>query len=117
MESTLGRRVPRLLLFVGLIMTLVALGASRPGLAAPPFNDVPSDNPAYTAINELASRGIIRGCDPSAGLFCPDVNTLRAQMAALIARAMAWDLEDHGNQFTDRCDQVQGRIDNDLWRN
>ena len=33
-------------------------------------------------------------------------------MAALIARAMGWDAEDHGNRFPDR-----GNVDDDLWRN
>ena len=33
-------------------------------------------------------------------------------MAALIARAMGWDAEDHGNPFPDR-----GSVDADLWRN
>ncbi len=33
-------------------------------------------------------------------------------MAALIARAMGWDAEDHGTRFPD-----QGAVDADLWRN
>src|SRR3712207_6244082 len=33
-------------------------------------------------------------------------------MAALIARAMGWDAEDHGNPFPDR-----GFVDANLWRN
>src|SRR5689334_24481640 len=46
------------------------------------------------------------------GNFGPDDTTLRAQMAALIARAMGWDGEDHGNPFSD-----DGGINPSLWRN
>ena len=35
------------------------------------------------------ARGIIKGCDQQAGLFCPSDPILRAQMAALIARGYA----------------------------
>jgi hypothetical protein len=74
------------------------------------FNDVLASNPAAGAIGQLVARGIIRGYD--ATTFGPDDQVLRAQMAALIARAMAWDREDHGNSFPDQ----QG-VDNTLWRN
>lgn len=67
-------------------------------------------SPYLTAIIELSSRGIIRGYGD--GNFGPQDNTLRAQMAALIARAMGWDLEDHGNGFSDR-----DGVDAALWRN
>ena len=76
------------------------------------FNDVQLGSPAAEAINALAARGVIRGCDPSAGYFCPDETTLRAQMAALITRAMGWDTLNLGNPFPD-----QNGVDNDLWRN
>ncbi len=76
------------------------------------FNDVNAGTPSAEAINALAARGVIRGCDSSAGLFCPDETTLRAQMAALITRAMGWDTLDLGNPFPD-----QNGVDNDLWRN
>ena len=76
----------------------------------PNFSDVPTSNPAAEAIGQLAARGIIRGYD--ATTFGPDDQVLRAQMAALIARAMAWDREDYGNGFPDQ----QG-VDSTLWRN
>lgn len=76
----------------------------------PNFSDVPTSNPAFEAIGQLAARGIIRGYD--ATTFGPDDQVLRAQMAALIARAMAWDREDYGNGFPDQ----QG-VDSTLWRN
>ena len=78
--------------------------------AAPSFPDVPADHPAAEAIAQLAARGIIRGYQD--GRFGPQDTTLRAQMAALIARAMGWDSEDRGNRFPDR-----GSVDADLWRN
>jgi subtilisin family serine protease len=62
------------------------------------------------AIEQLAARNIIKGY--ADGSFGPNDPTLRAQMAALIARAMGWDAEDHGNPFPDR-----GAVDDALWRN
>ena len=76
----------------------------------PRFCDVSPSTPYYEAIAQLAGRGIIRGY--ANGCFGPDDTTLRAQMAALIARAMGWDAEDHGNRFPDR-----GSVDSNLWRN
>jgi subtilisin family serine protease len=78
--------------------------------AAPTFRDVPAGDPAAEAIAELAARGIIKGY--ADGRFGPGDPLLRAQMAALIARAVGWDAEDHGNKFPDR-----GAVDTDLWRN
>jgi hypothetical protein len=75
-----------------------------------PFSDVSFGTPGRTAILQLAARGIIRGYED--GRFGPDDQTLRAQMAALISRAMGWDGESYNNGFTD-----QGVVDPDLWRN
>lgn len=74
------------------------------------FGDVPSSHPAYEAIRELSARGIVRGY--SDGTFGPREFTLRAQMAALIARSMGWSADDRGNPFPD-----QGLVDDELWRN
>jgi hypothetical protein len=84
---------------------VVAAFAQRPS-----FADVPAGTPAEEAIAQLAARGIIHGYGD--GTFGPADPVLRAQMAALIARAMGWDREDHGNAFPDR-----GTVDPDLWRN
>ena len=99
-------------------------GAHGDGAAAPStppsatsFADVAPSDPASTAIDALVERGVIRGCDTATNRFCPADPALRAQMAAMIARAMGWDGENHGNRFTDRCDATQGCIDDDLWRN
>ena len=85
--------------------TVVAAFAPRPT-----FRDVAADAPSAEAIAQLAARGIVRGY--ADGRFGPNDTTLRAQMAALIARAMGWDAEDHGTRFPDR-----GGVDGDLWRN
>ena len=85
--------------------TIAATFAPRPG-----FTDVSRDLPSEEAIAQLAARGIIRGLGD--GTFGPADPVLRAQMAALIARAMGWGLEDHGNAFPD-----QGSVDANLWRN
>ncbi len=113
----MGGRAVRFALIVCLLIAAAGLFVASPALAAPTFVDVPADNVAYTAVEALAARGIIKGCDADAHRFCPDDPTLRAQMAALIARAAGWDAEDHGNQFADRCDVQAGCIDADLWRN
>ena len=81
-----------------------------PAGPVPTFCDVSPSTPYYEAIAQLASRGIIRGY--ANGCFGPTDTTLRAQMAALIARAMGWDAEDHANRFPDRSS-----VDADLWRN
>jgi hypothetical protein len=74
-----------------------------------PFTDTPG-HPYEQAIYELTARGIIRGYGD--GRFGPNDTTQRAQMAALIARAMGWEFEDHGNPFID-----QNGNDPNLWRN
>ena len=92
----------RLTLASGQTMTAL-FGATQnfPDLAASPTKD---------AVDQLAARKIIKGY--ADGSFGPNDTTLRAQMAALIARAMGWDAEDHGNPFSDR-----GAVDDLLWRN
>jgi uncharacterized repeat protein (TIGR02543 family) len=92
----------------------VTMGGNHTVAAAfaprPLFPDVSPGDGGYEAIGQLAARGVIRGY--ADGTFGPDDTTLRAQMAALIARAMGWDSEDWGNGFTDR-----GAVDGALWRN
>ncbi len=99
------------LLLVGVTTpTLAAGAAAQPELTAAAFCDVSPADPWYEAVTQLSARGIIRGY--ANGCFGPNDTTLRAQMAAMIARAMGWDAEDHGNPFPD-----QGPVDADLWRN
>jgi hypothetical protein len=74
------------------------------------FADAAAGNPYHTAVVELASRGTINGYN--AQQYSPADGVLRAQMAALIARAMGWGQEDWDNPFTD-----QGGLDASLWRN
>ncbi len=91
-------------------------GTGPCGLA---FSDVKESNGACEAIEGLAARGIIKGCDQAVTppRFCPGDPTVRAQMAALIARTVGWDAEDHQNAFPDRCLPSGGCIDDALWRN
>src|SRR5262245_48584617 len=89
---------------------------------APAFSDVPIGQPYTYPVVQLAARGTIRGYGD--GRFGPDDTTLRAQMAALIARAMpstvdnatcvhlTWDCESWTAPFQD-----QSGIDPILWRN
>jgi N-acetylneuraminic acid mutarotase len=74
------------------------------------FSDVAPGTPAADAIAQLAARGIIKGYQD--GRFGPADHTLRAQMAALICRAVGWDTESHPNPFTDR-----NGVDDGLWQN
>jgi hypothetical protein len=84
--------------------SVLATFASRPR-----FGDLPPGPPPYEAISQLAARDIVRGYQN--GDFGQYDTTLRAQMAALIGRAMGWEGEDHGNPFSDR-----GGVDDELWR-
>jgi len=113
----MGGKVGRVRLFLGLltcalVLNLAIQGATVPSVAAATtsFCDVPSSAPYYEAVTQLSAQGIIKGYDN--GCFGPNDTTLRAQMAALIARTVRWDGEDHGNSFPDK-----GSVDNDLWRN
>ena len=76
----------------------------------PIFSDVSAGIPGAEAIAQLAARGIIKGYQD--GRFGPDDHTLRAQMAALICRAVGWDTEAYTTPFSDR-----NGVDDDLWRN
>ncbi len=99
--------------------------------AAQAFTDVPGNRADAQAIVGLATRGTILGY--GGGKYGPDDGVQRAQMAALIARAMptgpgtptngtvtppacvnagTWDCEDWGNGFTDK-----GGLVDSLWRN
>ena len=75
----------------------------------PQFADVPADAPSYEAVIQLAARTIIRGYGD--GNFGPNDRVLRAQIAAIIVRGMAWDTADATNPFPD-----QGLVDDELWR-
>ncbi|HEY8601515.1 MAG TPA: S-layer homology domain-containing protein [Thermomicrobiales bacterium] len=78
------------------------------------FCDVNTNDLYFAAIQQLSARGVIRGFEREDGQLCfaPNDGTKRAQMAALIARPLGWDTEDHGNPFSD-----QGQVDGNLWRN
>jgi hypothetical protein len=57
-----------------------------PPAPAPSFADVPTSYWAYTSIAQFAQRGITTGCDT--GLYCPDRNVTRAEMAVFLDRAL-----------------------------
>jgi RHS repeat-associated protein/uncharacterized repeat protein (TIGR01451 family) len=64
----------------------------EPGYVPPPptqqrFNDVPSTNPFYAHIEEMAVRQITLGCSATPPLYCPAQNVTRGQMAAFLIRA------------------------------
>lgn len=80
----------------------------------PQFTDVPYTLAGAYAIDQLAVRGVIRGYGD--GTFGPADLTKRAQVAALIARAMDWEAETGTNPFLDRCAPALGCVDDELWR-
>lgn len=71
-------------------LTATLFVISSPLVAAPcgGFTDVDDSNPAYAPFCEnvewIKNRGITQGCAP--GLYCPDQNVTRLQMAALLNR-------------------------------
>lgn len=100
-------RVMFALLLVALPLAAAAPRAMAAGL--PTFCDLAPTDPAYPAIATLAALGIVRGYEN--GCFGGGDTILRAQMAALIARALVWDAEERGNPFPDR-----NGVDDNLWR-
>jgi hypothetical protein len=77
--------------------------------AADSFTDVPPSHPSHQAITWLAQRGIVKGYGD--GRFGPEDPIVRAQVAAVIARAVGWAFESWFNPFPDR-----GAVDEELWR-
>lgn len=65
-------------------LLLARFGASfvPQACTTPMFNDVPCNHPYAIWINEMAREGITSGCAP--GLFCPDGNVTRSQMAVFL---------------------------------
>jgi hypothetical protein len=96
-----------------LVLASTLVLAIRPAQAANPFVDVLPSDPAYTAIDALYNMNIIKGYPTNPPTFGPGDLSLRAQMAALIGRAMAWDTGGT-NPFTDRCVGASC-IDDELW--
>ena len=107
LDGSAAGYAPTITLTAGVDHTLMATFVPRQT-----FGDAtPGRTGATEAIAQLAARGIIKGCDPAAGLFCPTDPTLRAQMAVLIVRAMGWGAENPANPFPDR-----NGVDDELWR-
>jgi hypothetical protein len=67
------------------IRALHAPGYTPPTPTSQRFADVPSANPFYAFIDEMAVRGITSGC--GGGNYCPSQPITRAQMAAFLVRA------------------------------
>ncbi|MBP2665013.1 MAG: S-layer protein, partial [Firmicutes bacterium] len=70
------------------MLTLIfILGIAGTALAANPFSDVPAGHWAYSAVNKLATAGIVDGMGD--GTFKGDKTLTRYEMATFVARAMA----------------------------
>ncbi len=72
------------------------------------FSDLAPTAPGYAAVSDLAAEGIVRGYGD--GRFGAGDISLRAQIAALIVRALGWQNETVPNPFPDR-----GPVDDELW--
>ncbi len=78
------------------------LGLEEIDVEAPTFSDVPLDHRFSAEIEALAAHGLVTGCDPEAGLFCPADLLPRATAASLIARTLQVEVEDLPRQsFSD----------------
>jgi hypothetical protein len=74
----------------------VQLGSVRVGYVlqvspppgAPTFDDVPTDHPFFPFVEALVAAGVTSGCSATPPLFCPDNPVTRAQMAALLSKAL-----------------------------
>jgi len=93
-----------------LSLTLTGATTVTPVFAAlPSFTDVTAATTGATEpIAQLAARGIINGYGD--GTFGPNDLTVRAQMAALIVRAMLWTGLSATNPFSDQLG-----VDSELW--
>ncbi len=56
---------------------------------APPFNDVTPGNAFFDHITILKNKNVTRGCTFDAQKYCPDRAITRAEMALLLAKAIA----------------------------
>jgi hypothetical protein len=68
-----------------IIRALHEPGYVPPAPGSQRFADVPSSNPFYAHIEEMAVRAITLGC--GGGNYCPTANVTRGQMAAFLVRA------------------------------
>lgn len=97
MKRTIKLVVPATLL---LAMIFAALTAVRPAQAqASTFPDVPASNPARTAIESLAGRGIVSGM--SDGYFRPDQALTRGQATKILVRWSNQQIVSGGGKFSD----------------
>jgi len=71
-----------------LLLAKNGAGYTAPACTTPLFTDVPCSHPYATWINEIAHEGITSGCAP--GLFCPDGNITRSQMAVFLMVARGY---------------------------
>jgi len=72
--------------FAGALAFAALLAGAIPAFAADSdFRDVPKSSYAYSAIVELAERGVVSGY--SDGTFHPNETVTRGQFAGMIARA------------------------------
>jgi hypothetical protein len=89
------RRRRRLLAGLATTILVVALAASAASLAladTPTFPDVPGTHPYYSAITELASRGVVSGY--TNGTFGPGDEIRRQQFAKMIVLAGGYSVSE-----------------------
>jgi hypothetical protein len=72
--------VARLVVLAALVVLCLPLAA----LATDVFSDVPNDHPFHDAITAIYGARITTGC--AAGIYCPEDNVTRGEMAAFMQR-------------------------------
>lgn len=68
------------------IITMQAFGWTVDTSGGPHFSDVPTNNYAYAAVETCYHHGVVSGI--GGGLFAPNANVTRAQIAAILYRAL-----------------------------
>lgn len=75
----------RLMRRATMVLTLAAAsGATYVAFASHQFSDVPPTAIFHDAVEWMVNRGVTSGCE--VGLYCPDANVTRAQMALFMNR-------------------------------
>ena len=86
------RRRPKMMVGLGLILTLALVLAVAPVTLGAVFSDVAADHPNSAAIDDLVARQILSGY--ADGLFRPDGPVTRQQFAKIIVLAAGYEVSE-----------------------
>lgn len=83
---------------VAAMTAMLVVGLPLVALASDLFTDVPDSHTFHDPIRAIALAGITTGC--GAGIYCPDENVTREQMAGFLHRGMGRVAGDTGSSIT-----------------